>query len=218
MEAKFLTIILCLLVLEATGARLTNLTSIQHRTENASKAATVPTVDNTGTSTATNTGVSTATSTGGFVSPRSYSQQLYKLIEDHLPSDDDLGTQIAFIMIAQTPETRFVFPNQQVARALGGGRLPDLKTDQIFPRSARSNLVIAGVTYEDKPFDSSDLPFHSEQKLVPAMITMDDFNDHQQDRTLKNLVCPWLIVLGSTFDTCFDPNWRQSNAPQHNTI
>ncbi len=217
MEAKFLTIILCLLVLEATGARLTNLTSIQHRTENASKATTVPS-DNTGTSTAISTGVSTATSTGGYVSPRGYSQKLYKLIEDHLPSDNDLGTQIAFIMIAQTRETRFDFPNRQVARALGSGQLPDLKTDQIFPWDARSNLVIAGVTYENKPFDSSDLPFHSEQKLIPEMITMDDFNDRQQDPTLQNLVCPWLIVLGSTFDTCFDPNWRTSNATQHYTI
>ena len=202
MEAKFLTINLCLLVLEATGARLTNLTPIQHRTENASKAAAVA----SSTSQVSRSYIGAGRQAAEFPLIN-YGRGLYKLIERHLLSED-IGTQIGFTVIAQTKDTRFVFHNVDVARALqGNGKLPPLKEDEVFPEDAQSNLVIAGVTYEGKPYGPKDVPYHSEQKLIPEMITMDDYNDHQQDPYLQNLYCPWLIMLGSTRNTCVDdPN------------
>ncbi|CAB4019540.1 Hypothetical predicted protein, partial [Paramuricea clavata] len=178
METKLFSIILCLLVLEATGSSLKNQTSIQHRTENAS-ARSLSTQPVTFTI---------------FFDFFGYGRQLYNYIYSRVPLNEK-GSQFAFLMIARSEAKRWEVP-KRVGDYLNAYYLPSLKTAQVYPQDAQSNLVIAGVTYNNKP-KSKDIPFHAEQKIINVMYIMDRFYERVYGK-----VCPWLILLGSAFDTC----------------
>ena len=173
METKLFSIILCLLVLEATGSSLKNLTSIQHGTENASARS-----------------MFTGTVKFDFFD---YCKKLYAKIYNYLPLNER-ENHFAFLMIVHSYDQLWFIPNG-MKTAMQDRGLPSLQTAQVYPPSAASNLVIAGVTHPKPP--TEDLPAHAEQKLINNMIKMDTF----YDRTF-GYICPWFIVLGSAFDTC----------------
>ena len=173
METKLFSIILCLLVLEATGSSLKNLTSIQHGTENASARSML-----------------TGTVTFDFFD---HCKKLYARIYNYIPPDEKKN-HFAFLMIVPSYHFRWFIPDGMRTSMLNTG-LPSLQTAEVYPPNAVSNLVIAGVTHP-KP-RTGDLPAHAEQKLINVMITMDRFYD-----ATFGYICPWFIVLGSAFDTC----------------
>jgi hypothetical protein len=178
METKLFSIILCLLVLETSSSSLKNLTSIQHGTENASAR-------------------SFLASTYEDFSFFEYGKKHYDIIYPHIPTYDKKN-QFAFLMIARSFQKRWWMPRDVSIFLKGTEDLPNLKTEILWPPGAFSNLVIAGVTYEGKPEGVKDLPFHAENKLLDVMLTtMDEYYDETY-----GLFCPWLIVLGSKFDTC----------------
>ena len=176
METKLFSIILCLLVLEATGSSLKNLTSIQHRTEDASARSSLR-----------------ASTPFDFFN---YGKEHYDTIYRHIPQVET-KSQFAFLMIVRSKAERWGVP-QHVATFLNGDEtFQSLKTAQVYPSDKQSNLVIAGVTFVGKPRGTKDLPYHAENKLIDAMPTMDAFYDQTY-----GYICPWLIILGSNFDTC----------------
>ena len=179
METKMFSIILCLLVLEATGSSLKNLTSIQHGTENASarsslinQQATVTQFDVVG-----------------------YGTTLFNIIYRHILPDES-ENQFAFLKIVRSRAERFK-TGKQLANLLSSttNHLPSLKTNGVYPPSAWSNLLIAGVG--KKPSGVREREYHAEKKLINSMHTMDDYYDKTY-----GFVCPWLIILGSAYDTC----------------
>ena len=264
METKLFSIVLCLLVLEAAGSSLKNLTSIQHGTENAS-ARSISTV---GTESAQEMKVpstqgmkrpstqemklsstqgkidlsaqgnidpnkqgnidpskqgnidpskqgnidpsiqgkidsSTQGSQQGFPM-RDYDRQLYQSIEGALSNKQPFS----FLMMANSYGTRFVYP-EEVSSALEKNLLV-LETNGIFPSDAKSNLVIVGATNDV----SAKIPTSAEEKLVSSIPQMIGYYNTQYiDTTTQKVSCPWIVVLGSTSDTCY----TQGNVTKYDT-
>ena len=178
METKLFSIVLCLLVLEAAGSSLKNLTSIQHGTENASARSFL---------------ASTYEEFSFFEYGKKYYTDINSCIQPY-----DRVSQFAFLMIARSFQKRWDIPPSVSKYLHGKTYLPNLKEKNVWPPDAKSNLVIAGVTSEGKPrCTPQDLPFHAENKLIDVMLTMDAYYDQKY-----GFICPWLIILGSNFDTC----------------
>ena len=210
METKLFSIVLCLLVLEAAGSSLKNLTSIQHGTENAS-ARSISTV---GTESAQEMKVpstqgmkrpSTQESTEGSLKGfpmQDYDRELYERIKGALSNQQPFS----FLMMANSYGTRFDYP-KAVSNALAKNPV-DLDTNGIFPPDAKSNLVI--VTNDV----SAKIPTSAEEKLVSSMPEMTGYYDTQYiDTTTEKVSCPLIVVLGSTSDTCY----TQGNVTKYDT-
>ncbi|CAB4022996.1 Hypothetical predicted protein [Paramuricea clavata] len=178
METKLFSIILCLLALEATGSSLKNLTSIQHGTENAS-ARSAP--------------ISQPPPVVRFDFD-AYGTLIFTIIYNRILVAEKRN-QFAFLMIVRSEAKRFEVPGNLANLLQSTNYLPSLKTDGVYPPNARSNLVIAGVG--KKPRGASELAYHAEKKLINSMPTMDRYYDEAY-----GLICPWLIMLGSAYDTC----------------
>jgi hypothetical protein len=251
METKLFSIVLCLLVLEAAGSSLKNLTSIQHGTENASArslggtdegmkpSSTQGSIDPSTQgmklpSTQGNIDPSTQgsidPSTQGSIDPstqgmklpstqgvklpsskqgfpmRDYDRELYESIEGALSKQQPFS----FLMMANSYDTRSDYP--KAVRYALAKNLVDLDTNGIFPSDAKSNLVIAGVTNDV----SANIPTSAEEKLVLSIPQMIGYYGTQYIDTTTNekiVPCPWIVVLGSTSDTCY----TQGNVTKYDT-
>ncbi|CAB4022997.1 Hypothetical predicted protein, partial [Paramuricea clavata] len=124
---------------------------------------------------------------------RDYDRELYERIEGALGQQQPFS----FLMIANSYDTRFNYP-QKVNDALVKS-LVDLGANGIFPSNAKSNLVIAGVTNDV----SAKIPNSAEEKLVLSIPQMIGYYGAQYVDATETLSCPWIVVLGSTSDTCY---------------
>jgi hypothetical protein len=269
METKLFSIVLCLLVLEAAGSSLKNLTSIQHGTENAFARSVDPSIPEGKIDTSTQgmklsskQGMKLSNTQGSMVDTdttnidpsiqgkidpsiqgmklpskqgmklsstqgsidsniqekidpstegsqqgfpmQDYDRELYERIEGALSNQQPFS----FLMIANSYKTRFDYP-EEVSNALVQ-KLLDLDTNGKFPSNANSNLVIAGVTNDV----SAKIPASAEEKLVSSIPQMAIYYGTQYIDTITiELSCPWIVVLGSTSDTCY----TQGNVTKYDT-
>ena len=134
-----------------------------------------------------------------------YDRELYERIEGALSKQQPFS----FLMIANSDKTRFDYP-EEVSNALVKNLL-DLETNGIFPSDAKSNLVIAGVTNDV----SAKIPASAEEKLVSSIPQMAIYYGTQylDTMTIEEVSCPWIVVLGSTSDTCY----TQGNVTKYDT-
>ena len=195
MEGKLFYIILLLLEFNANGLRLQNVTS-----KNLTKRSINQKFGNSFNQRPQNRPPPLPRALPGNSNYVTYARYIYNDIASKLHWTEQ-GSQFAFLLIVHTWDTRFELKNGLVRNMMNNPdqSVPRLKTGEVYPRSAQSNLVIAGVD-ERKPSGKGDYPYHSEQHLIPSLVIMDNYCDTQ-----FGLICPELIILGSTYDTCFSP-------------
>lgn len=197
---RLLVVFLCAFASEVNGAHLATAISHRHPTGNASARSALE-----------ETTTKVAPKTISF-SLNQYAQRLYDRINSHL-NEVDQGVQFAFIMIVRSYELRFDFPQAMKDRMTGSDvSLPPLNKGGTYPADGNSNLVIAGLD-RSKPMQGGgrDTPYHSEQQVIAKMPAMDNYYDHHYFENLENLICPWIIILGSKFDTCYNEDPKFGN-------
>lgn len=213
MGIRLFAIIFCAFASFASGASLVNLTSLHHRAENASTStASTKSLDPTNPdptkpdptkpdSTAENPDTSIMDKSAKFeFDPLQYGRKIYKRIYEHL-NQCDKSYQFAFLSVARTYELAMDWPDVVNQKLTGMDTLPSLIGQKIFPANARSNLVIVGPPGIASTAEG-DTTLQPEQRIVPKLPTMDDYYDTAYFKDLKELLCPFAILLGSTYDSC----------------